>query len=162
MRRTGGSSSSCSGAGSRVSTLALVRGRPRSRAGRIEAPIGRDRRDPTRHSLDTDTPRDAVTGFEVVELLPAAHAPAGSRSRPAGRTRSACTSAAIDLPVAGDPSYGVPGDLGLDRQFLHAERLAFPHPVQAEPVDVRSPLPPELAAALDMARTGDAPALDRR
>src|SRR4051794_20542615 len=48
--------------------LALVRGRPASRAGRIEAAIGRDRHDPTRFSLDTDTPRDAVTHFEVVEL----------------------------------------------------------------------------------------------
>jgi 23S rRNA pseudouridine1911/1915/1917 synthase len=38
---------------------ALVRGRPRSWKGRIEAPIGRDRHDPTRHSLDTDTPREA-------------------------------------------------------------------------------------------------------
>ena len=31
--------------------------------------------------------------------------------------------AAIDLPVAGDPEYGMPGDLGLGRQFLHAARL---------------------------------------
>ena len=46
--------------------LALVRGRPASRAGRIEAAIGRDRDDPTRFSLDTDTPRNAVTHFEVV------------------------------------------------------------------------------------------------
>src|SRR5581483_1530349 len=50
--------------------LALVRGRPRSRRGKIDAAIGRDRGDPTRNSLDTDTPRDAVTHFEVVELLP--------------------------------------------------------------------------------------------
>jgi 23S rRNA pseudouridine1911/1915/1917 synthase len=41
--------------------LALVVGRPRSRRGRIEAPIGRDRRDPLRHSLDTEVPREAVT-----------------------------------------------------------------------------------------------------
>ena len=49
--------------------LTLVKGTPRSRTGRIEAPIGRDRLDKTRHSLDTATPRDAVTHFEVVELL---------------------------------------------------------------------------------------------
>jgi 23S rRNA-/tRNA-specific pseudouridylate synthase len=48
---------------------ALVRGRPRSRKGRIEAPIGRDRRDPTRQSLNTDSPREAVTHFELMELL---------------------------------------------------------------------------------------------
>ena len=54
--------------------LALVVGRPRSRRGTIEAPIGRDRNDALRHSLDTDTPRDAVTHFEVEELLPTARA----------------------------------------------------------------------------------------
>ncbi len=43
--------------------LALVAGRPRSRRGRIEAPIGRDRSDPTRRSLETGSPRDAVTHF---------------------------------------------------------------------------------------------------
>src|SRR5206468_5163243 len=50
--------------------VALVKGRPRSRRGKIDAPIGRDRGDPTRVSLDTDTPREAVTHFDVVELLP--------------------------------------------------------------------------------------------
>src|SRR5206468_7017489 len=49
---------------------ALVRGRPRSRRGKIDAPIGRDRGDATRVSLDTDTPREAITHFEVEELLP--------------------------------------------------------------------------------------------
>src|SRR5262249_23087885 len=49
--------------------LALVRGAPRSRTGRIDAPVGRDRRDPIRRSLDTDEPRDAVTWFEVLETV---------------------------------------------------------------------------------------------
>jgi 23S rRNA pseudouridine1911/1915/1917 synthase len=139
---------------------ALVRGRPRSRAGRIEAPIGRDRHDPTRHSLDTDRPREAVTTFEVRELLPEhtlLHV-----TLETGRTHQIRVHlAAIDLPVAGDPTYGAADDLALSRQFLHAERLAFPHPFTAEHVDVSSPLPPELAAALDIARTGDAHSLAR-
>src|SRR5262249_45129606 len=50
--------------------LALVVGRPGSGRGTSEAPIGRDRRDPLRHSLDTDSPRAAVTHFEVAELFP--------------------------------------------------------------------------------------------
>jgi 23S rRNA pseudouridine1911/1915/1917 synthase len=49
--------------------LALVRGRPQSRTGRIEAAIGRDRTDRTRHSLETATPREATTCFETLELL---------------------------------------------------------------------------------------------
>jgi 23S rRNA pseudouridine1911/1915/1917 synthase len=131
--------------------LALVRGRPRSRRGRIEAPIGRDRRDPTRISLDTDTPRDAVTSFEVVEMLPR-HALLRVVLE-TGRTHQIRVHlAAIDLPVSGDPTYGAAGDLGLGRQFLHAARLAFPHPFTGERVECESPLPADLQAALEGAR----------
>jgi len=131
--------------------LALVRGRPRSRRGRIAAPIGRDRRDRTRQSLDTDTPRDAVTHFELRELLPA-HALLAVRLE-TGRTHQIRVHlGAIGLPVSGDAVYGVRGDLGLERQFLHAARLAFPHPVTGERVEVESPLPADLAAALERAR----------
>ncbi len=133
--------------------LALVVGRPRSRTGRIEAPIGRDRTNPLRHSLDTANPRDAVTHFEVQELLPR-HALLRVTLE-TGRTHQIRIHlAAIDLPVAGDPTYGRPVELGLDRQFLHAARLAFPHPITEEPVDVSSALPRDLAAALEQARRG--------
>jgi len=50
--------------------------------------------------------------------------------------------------VVGDPVYGVT-DPELGRQFLHAWRLAFTHPVTGEDVEVESPLPPELQAALE-------------
>lgn len=132
--------------------LALVVGRPRSRRGRIEAPIGRDRRDAMRHSLDTDTPREAVTHFELVELLPR-HALLEIRLE-TGRTHQIRVHlAAVDLPVAGDNVYGRPRELGLERQFLHAARLAFPHPFNEERIDVESELPPDLAAALGRARS---------
>jgi 23S rRNA pseudouridine1911/1915/1917 synthase len=132
--------------------LALVRGRPRSRRGRIEAPIGRDRSHPTRQSLDTGTPRAAVTHFDVEDVLPE-HALLRVRLE-TGRTHQIRVHlAAIDLPVIGDRTYGVPG-LGLERQFLHACRLAFPHPVTGEPVDVSSELPEELQEALALA-SGD-------
>jgi 23S rRNA pseudouridine1911/1915/1917 synthase len=131
--------------------LALVVGRPRSRRGTIDAPIGRDRHDRLRHSLDTATPRAAVTHFELEELLPR-HALLRVRLE-TGRTHQIRVHlGAIELPVAGDPTYGIPRDLGLERQFLHAARLAFAHPVTGEPVDVTSPLPPDLAAALERAR----------
>jgi 23S rRNA pseudouridine1911/1915/1917 synthase len=126
---------------------ALVVGRPRSRSGRIEAPIGRDRRDPFKHSLDTETPRGAVTHFQVAELLPR-HALLDIRLE-TGRTHQIRVHlAAIDLPVAGDPVYGRPRELGLQRQFLHASRLAFAHPFTGERVDVESQLPDDLAVAL--------------
>jgi 23S rRNA pseudouridine1911/1915/1917 synthase len=130
--------------------LALVRGRPRSRAGRIEAPIGRDRRDPTRHSLESDRPRDAVTHFELVELI---EQYALLRVRlETGRTHQIRVHlAAIGLPVVGDPVYGVP-DPALGRQFLHATRLAFTHPFTGRRVEVESPLPPDLARYLEALR----------
>jgi 23S rRNA pseudouridine1911/1915/1917 synthase len=132
--------------------LALVVGKPRSRRGTIDAPIGRDRHDRLRHSLDTDTPRAAVTHFELEELLER-HALLRVRLE-TGRTHQIRVHlAAIDLPVSGDPVYGIAGDLGLERQFLHAARLAFEHPVTGETVDVKSPLPSDLATALAVARS---------
>jgi 23S rRNA pseudouridine1911/1915/1917 synthase len=131
--------------------LALVRGHPHSRTGRIDAPMGRDRRVPTRRSLDTDEPRAAVTHFETVETLPA-HTLLEVRLE-TGRTHQIRVHlAAIDLPVAGDPQYGVAGDLGLERQFLHAHRLRLTHPTTHVEIDLSSPLPLDLAEALERAR----------
>jgi 23S rRNA pseudouridine1911/1915/1917 synthase len=131
--------------------LALVKGHPRSRTGRIDAPIGRDRRDPTKRSLDTEEPRDAVTWFEVLETLPE-HTLLDVKLE-TGRTHQIRVHlAAIDLPVSGDPSYGVKHDLGLERQFLHAHRLRFTHPVTKAEIHLESSLPHDLAAALDRAR----------
>jgi 23S rRNA pseudouridine1911/1915/1917 synthase len=131
--------------------VTLVRGRPKSHRGRIEAAIGRDRHDPTRISLDTAVPREAATDFEVAELF-REHALLRVRLE-TGRTHQIRVHlAAIDLPVSGDPVYGIPGDLGLDRQFLHAARLAFAHPITGEEIEAASDLPPDLASALDRAR----------
>ncbi len=130
---------------------ALVRGTPASASGRIEAPIGRDRRDRTRHSLDTSTPREAVTWFEVVETM-RDHALLDVRLE-TGRTHQIRVHLeAIGLPVSGDPVYGAAGDLGLERQFLHARRLLFRHPLTGDVIDVESALPDDLAVALERAR----------
>ena len=127
--------------------LALVVGRPRSRRGTIDAPIGRDRHDPLRHSLDTDSPREAVTHFEIERELDGYTLLRVTLET--GRTHQIRVHlAAIDLPVAGDPTYGRPGVLGLERQFLHAARLAFDHPFSLRRIEVESELPADLEAAL--------------
>jgi 23S rRNA pseudouridine1911/1915/1917 synthase len=130
--------------------LALVEGTPQARTGTIEAPIGRDRRDRLMMSIDTDAGREARTHFEIERRL-------GDASLlrivlDTGRTHQIRVHlAAIGLPVAGDPQYGRAGAFGLERQFLHAARLAFPHPVTSEPVDVVSELPGDLRDALEQA-----------
>jgi len=61
---------------------------------------------------------------------------------------------AIGHPVVGDRVYAPESAerFGLHRQFLHAARLAFPHPVTGEQLELESPLPDDLAAALELAR----------
>jgi 23S rRNA pseudouridine1911/1915/1917 synthase len=126
---------------------ALVEGRPAARTGTIDAPLGRDRRVRTRISTDTDEPREAITHFETVEAFPD-HTLLRVRLE-TGRTHQIRAHLkAIGHPVAGDPEYGRAGELGLPRQFLHAARLAFPHPVTGAAIDIRSPLPAELETAL--------------
>ena len=132
--------------------LALVRGRPTSRRGRIEAAIGRDS---ARRDADVARHGHAARGGDGVR----ARGAAARRTRSSacrletGRTHQIRVHlAAIDLPVSGDPTYGVAGDSALERQFLHAARLAFAHPVTARRIEVESPLPEDLETALATAR----------
>jgi 23S rRNA pseudouridine1911/1915/1917 synthase len=130
--------------------VALVDGHPTARSGTIDAPIGRDRRERLKVSIDTDHPRPARTRFDVEWLLPAAALLRVTLDT--GRTHQIrAHMAAIGHPVCGDPLYGVPGRYGLTRQFLHAQRLSFEHPVGGEPLDLRSSLPGDLQCALERA-----------
>src|SRR4051795_6660325 len=128
--------------------LALVEGLPPARSGTIDAPLGRDRRVRTLMSTDTDHPRAARTHFELERPLPTTSLLRVTLDT--GRTHQIRAHLkAIGHPVAGDPEYGTPRLLGLERQFLHAARLSFPHPARLEEtIDVTSPLPAALRAAL--------------
>lgn len=130
---------------------ALVKGRAESPSGTIDAPLGRDRRNPENIAVRGDSDREAITHFEVIEetqtrsLL---HV-----SLETGRTHQIRVHlAAIGLPVCGDPQYGIEGDLGLTRQFLHASELSFHHPATGAPMSFASALPADLAEALERAR----------
>jgi 23S rRNA pseudouridine1911/1915/1917 synthase len=130
--------------------LALVEGRPPARTGTIEAPIGRDPRIRTRMSVGGVSPRDARTSFTLERALTTTSL---LRVRlETGRTHQIRVHLqAIGHPVCGDPEYGTPGLLGLERQFLHATRLSFEHPVTGARVEVHSPLPLDLQSALERA-----------
>jgi 23S rRNA pseudouridine1911/1915/1917 synthase len=130
--------------------LALVEGRPPARTGTIDAPIGRDPRVRTRMAVDGAGARAARTHFALERTL-------GDYSLlrvslETGRTHQIRVHlSAIGHPVCGDPEYGKAGVLGLERQFLHAARLAFEHPITGAPIDLASELPEDLRAALERA-----------
>jgi 23S rRNA pseudouridine1911/1915/1917 synthase len=131
--------------------LALVHGEAPP-ALTIDRPVGRDRRARTRMAVGAPDGREAVTHLRRLEAL-------GRFSLLEARLETGRTHQirvhleSVGHPVVGDRVYGRrPATLGLDRQFLHAARLAFPHPETGEPVEVESPLPADLARALDLAR----------
>ena len=133
--------------------LALVEGRPRSREGTIDAPLGRDHRAPEKRAVGGRGARVARTHFRVLETLPADTLVEARLET--GRTHQVRAHfAAIGHPLCGDPRYGHRGRHGLNRQFLHSARLVFAHPRDGHRVTFTSGLPDDLVAALERARAG--------
>lgn len=131
--------------------LALVEGRPGSRRGKIDAPLGRDHRSPERVVVGGRRPRAAVTHFEAIEALP--RDTLLEVRLETGRTHQIRAHLqAIECPVAGDPRYGGTGRYGLERQFLHSHRLELEHPESGETLSFDSSLPEDLVSALERAR----------
>ena len=131
--------------------LALADGRLASRTGTIDAPIGRASRQRTRMAVSGAASREARTHFEVIELL---RRETYLEARlETGRTHQIRAHfAAIGHPLLGDDTYGGPRRHGIKRQFLHAHRLEFTHPVSGEPLKFESDLPEDLAEVLAAAR----------
>ena len=137
---------------------ALVHGRVQTDTGKIDQPLARDRSNRTRMAVVRGG-RSALSLYRVnrrfhrftlldVELK-------------TGRTHQIRVHLAwLKHPVVGDETYGGGRDnsiqnpklksqiRNLGRQFLHAEKLAFTHPVTAARVEFHSPLPPELSSLL--------------
>ncbi|HZO76918.1 MAG TPA: RluA family pseudouridine synthase [Solirubrobacteraceae bacterium] len=127
--------------------ITLVEGRMDARTGTIDAAIGRSRRDRVLMSVESEVAREARTHFVVQRLL--ARTTLLRVTLETGRTHQIRVHMqAIGHPVCGDVNYGGHRMYGLERQFLHAARLRFPHPVTGEEVDVSSQLPADLVAAL--------------
>jgi 23S rRNA pseudouridine1911/1915/1917 synthase len=135
--------------------LALVRGAPRAQSGTIDAAIGRHPTDRKRMSTTTRRGRAAVTHYQVVERL---HDASLLRVRlGTGRTHQVRVHlASIGVSILGDPVYGggrAQGqELGLLRQALHAATLGFTHPRSGESLRFESPLPADMARALEALR----------
>lgn len=123
----------------------LAEGRFDFGTGTVDAPLGRDRRMPTRRKVDPMGKR-AVTHYRVIK--------AGNEvtllelELETGRTHQIRVHlAAIDHPLVGDTDYGsrLPGP---GRIWLHAARVEFVHPIAEVPIEAAAPLPPELDADL--------------
>ena len=133
--------------------VALLHGKIKGDAGTIELPVARDLRRRARMTARRREGRPARTdwrarlrldGFTLIEadLL-------------TGRTHQIRVHfSALGCPVVGDTLYGAPRQerVGsetlppLNRNFLHAARVAFVHPRTARRIEVRAPLPPELVS----------------
>ena len=116
---------------------------------RVDAPIGRDPRNRLRMAvvdLQRNPGKPAATVFELLE-----QAPQGAAVRctlETGRTHQIRVHLAhIGHPIVSDALYGGAPVGGLQRQALHAFRLAFAHPVTGEPLAFHAPLPPDLSQA---------------
>jgi 23S rRNA pseudouridine1911/1915/1917 synthase len=124
---------------------AVVQGHPDPSRGTVDAPIDRHPKHDYKWAVVAEG-RPSVTHYDTIEAFRAASLL--DIRLETGRTHQIRVHlAAVDLPVAGDPVYGV-AEPGLERQFLHATELAFPHPFEGGRIETRSELPPDLAAHL--------------
>jgi len=128
--------------------LALVHGSDVPPTGTIDAPLGRDPRQPTRFRVDRSG-RHARTHYRRLAVWERSGVTLLEVRLETGRTHQIRVHvASIGHPVAGDPFYGKRGD-GIPRLWLHAARLGFAHPASGEDVEFSSPLPEDLAAVLE-------------
>ena len=133
--------------------LALVEGRLEPAQGRIEAPIGRDKRRRKQMAV-VRSGRQASTDYRVLERF-AEHTLVEVYPQ-TGRTHQIRVHLAfIGHPVVGDKVYGYRRQrLRLGRQFLHAQTLRFRLPSTGEVVEFHSPLPHDLRQVLADLRVG--------
>lgn len=129
---------------------ALVQGHPDPFSGTIDAPIGRHPGHDWKMAV-VDGGRHSITHYETLEAFRAATLL--EIRLETGRTHQIRVHmAAIRHPCVGDPLYGadpvLAARLGLERQWLHAVRLAFEHPASGDRVTFESPYPDDIAAAL--------------
>jgi 23S rRNA pseudouridine1911/1915/1917 synthase len=134
---------------------ALAQGHPEPTTGTIDAPIGRHPTADYKFAVVADG-KHSVTHYEVLEMLPAASLVEVHLET--GRTHQIRVHfAALRHPLVGDLTYGadpvLASRVGLARQWLHAMRLGFEHPLTGRWLEVSSEYPDDLAHALDVIRS---------
>ncbi len=133
---------------------ALVQGHPDPSSGTIDAPIDRHPTHDYKWAV-VQGGKPSVTHYDTIEAFP--HASLLEVHLETGRTHQIRVHmSALRHPCVGDTTYGADPTLtkrlGLQRQWLHARRLAFDHPATGERVSFESPYPDDLALALERIR----------
>jgi 23S rRNA pseudouridine1911/1915/1917 synthase len=133
---------------------AVVQGHPDPLTGTIDAPIGRHPSSSWKFAVTADG-KHSVTHYETLEAFVGASLVEVNLET--GRTHQIRVHmAALRHPCVGDPLYGadptMSARLGLARQWLHAHKLSFAHPVTGERMTFSSPYPNDLQEALDILR----------
>jgi len=125
--------------------LCIASGRFREPEARIDLPLGRDRHVAGRFRVNPDGER-AVTRYRVLRqyedfaLL--------SLVLETGRTHQIRVHMShLGHPLLGDVLYGGPAGR-IARVALHAETIAFPHPMTGETISVSAPVPQDFARIL--------------
>jgi 23S rRNA pseudouridine1911/1915/1917 synthase len=156
--------------------IALVQGAVARDKGTINASLSRDPVRRTRMTVrPSDNARSAISHYEVVRRIETRF---GKFTLlhvriETGRTHQIRVHmASIGHPVVGDTLYGASGQLAtqsastsgarpaqperlrLGRNFLHAARLEFTHPVTGEPVELEAPMPSGLESFLRLLEAG--------
>lgn len=133
---------------------AIAQGHLDPTEGTIDAPIGRHPRSDWKFAVMQDG-KPSITHYEVLEMFPSASLL--EIHLETGRTHQIRVHmTAMRHPLVGDLTYGADPTLAkrlnLSRQWLHAQELAFAHPVTGEQVRVSSTYPDDLAHALEVLR----------
>ncbi len=131
--------------------LAMVVGEMPPGAGVVDRPIGRHPKIRTRQSV-IDNGRPARTRFAFVSGFSVAGKALSmvELKLETGRTHQIRVHMqAIGYPILGDPVYGTNlPEIDLRRQFLHAHRLGFTHPITGQAMVFQSPLPDDLESVM--------------
>jgi 23S rRNA pseudouridine1911/1915/1917 synthase len=147
--------------------IALVHGWPKKDHGTITASIRRDRLRRIRMTTRGTGGREAVSHYTVIRRLESAFGKFAlvEVKIDTGRTHQIRVHmAALGHAVVGDALYGAPremrarrgratdegGAISLSRNFLHAAQLELTHPRTGKTIALKSPLPPELQAFLEL------------
>ena len=129
--------------------IALVHGQIKEDEGTINAPIARHPKNRLKMAVTADG-KEAITHFKVLERFQD-YTLIECRLE-TGRTHQIRVHLAyVGHPIVGDPTYGYKKTIG-DAQFLHAQQLAFDHPIKKEHMHFEVDMPNNFKMLLDQLR----------